>query len=327
MRSPTLAAALALTFAAAGCTWSDLDAAFLSGMPQKDDLHVHPPTETATTQQGLTSGELGQSEHGLQADAFLNLDNMAKQLNAWIDGLTGGLDLVRQFAPTVREENRRTWGPWKDDDHAGMELQVVVVHDSGSDLYDYRVEWRAQGSQGAFVPVIKGSFTGARAKGGAGEFVLDMVKARELGIAGPNSDPKFEIQSFTLDYSHADGGVQVGLREVMLELANGDLKTFQFSHARSADQSGTFSYTYTMPRNGYEVSATAQWLPSRAGRVDGTGTSTFFGTVVANHHECWDQDLTIVYREQDYECGPPFFPNKACVEGDKTLCAVPAPTP
>ncbi|HEY3452323.1 MAG TPA: hypothetical protein VGK67_38620 [Myxococcales bacterium] len=324
MRSPRLVA-IALSFAAAGCSWSDLDAEFLAGMPERDDLHVHPPTETAATQQGLQSGELGQSQSGLQADAFLNLDNTAKQLNAWIDGLTGGLDLVRQFPPSVRAESKRTWGPWDDKDHPGMELQVVASLDEATGQYGYGVEWRDQGSAGGFTPVITGSFTGAKATGGNGSFTLHMDQARALGIAGPNADPKYEVQSFTLAYSHPEGGVKVDLSELVVETGTGDPKTFQFSHQRNSDQSGAFHYTFTMPRNGYEVSADAKWLSNRAGRVDGTGYSTFFQKIVANHTECWDEDLQVVYRFQDYECGAPFFPDEQCETGDRTKCAVPAP--
>ena len=324
MRRSTLFA-IVLSLAAGGCNWSDLDAEFLAGIPQRDELHVRPPTETGSSTSGLQSGDLGQSQSGLQADAFLNLDNVAKQINAWIDGLTGGLDLVRQFSPSIREENRRTWGPWNDNEHPGMEMRVVVSFTEASDTYAYTVEWRAKGSKGDFAPVITGTFDGARAKGGSGEFTLDMAQARALGIAGPNPDPAYEVQRFTLDYSHPEGGVQVGLKEVATVTADGSQRTFQFNHQRNSDESGAFSYIFTMPRNGYEVSATAKWLPTRAGRVDGTGYSNFSGKIVATHHECWNENLVVVYRLQDYECGAPLYPDKPCQEGDARQCALPQP--
>lgn len=322
MRSKTLSA-VALCLAAAGCNWSDLDAEFLAAMPEKDDLHVHPPTETGSSKGALQSSDLGQSRDALQADAFLNLDNMGKQINAWIDGLTGGLDLVRRFAPSKRTDDSRTWGPYDDKDHPGMELQVVVRLEG--ETYQYLVGWRAKGGGAEFVSVIEGRFEGARAKGGNGAFTLFMDRARAVGIAPPNTDASVQVERFTLSYAHEDDAVKVELNEVVTLTADGSQRTFSFDHQRNADGSGAFGYTYTMPRNGYEISAKAQWLSSRAGRVDGTGYSTFFEKVVANHHECWNEDLEVVYREQDYDCGPPLNLDKPCVLGDPKRCAVPAP--
>ena len=320
-RSTTLALALSLAAAALlapGCTWSDLDAEFLAAMPERVDLHVDPPTSTAQSSQGLQSGDLGQSRSGLQADAFLNLDNMAKQLNAWIDGLTGGLDLVRQNPPSIRENDRRTWGPWEDKDHPGKEMRVVVA--KTADGYTYSVEWRAKGSTADFVPVITGKFAGETAAGGSGSFTLDMDKAREADIAGPSTDPKIEIQTFTLGYTHDAQAVTVTLDEVVLRVATGATETLHFGHQRNADQSGAFDYTYTMPNNGWTVAASARWLSSHAGRVDGTAKN-WFGDVVARQTDCWDENLEVVYHFQDYDCGP--LPTQTkCETGDASKCAL-----
>ncbi len=322
MRRPILPLAIALSLAACG-NWSDSDARFLAGLPERDDLHVHPPTEAASAQQGLTSGDLGQSQSGLQADAFLNLDNMARQLNAWIDGLTGGLDLVRQLSPSVREDDLRIWGPYPDEEHPGTELQVVVTLDEAANRYAYVVEWRARGSEDEFTEVVSGSFDGAKAKGGSGTFTLDMEKAREVGVAHVAPD---KILKLTLGYDHPeDGGVTVQLEEVLIAAADGSERTFQFSHRRDADESGAFSYVFSVPAKGYDVTATARWLPTRAGRVDGVGYSRFFQRVVANHHECWNEDLEVVYYRQDYDCG--LFGSKPCEWGSKDDCDIPEPSP
>jgi hypothetical protein len=58
--------------------------------------------------------------------------------------------------------------------------------------------------------------------------------------------------------------------------------------------------------------------------VDGVGTAGS-PRVVANHHECWNEDLEVVYYRQDYDCG--LFGSKPCEWGSKDDCDIPEPSP
>lgn len=296
-----------------GCNWSDLDVEFLAALPDKADLKVTPPTRSG---QALTSGDLGERKDGLAGSDFLNLQGTADQINAMIDGLTGGLDFVRQFPPSKREPDLRAWGPYADKEKPGFELQVEITRSQGAGVeYVYEVQWRKQKTQDPFVAVIRGTFKGEKAANGVGEFVLDLEKARSLGWrVDPGMDP---IARVRLGYSHAEG-TDVKLTLEALKVGTDS----SFHHLSKADGSGRM--TYTTENTAWTFEANANWLPSRAGRVDAKATRKWIGTG-GLFTECWDASLTTVYWSQDYaddRCAN----DEGCTTGEPSACLTAATT-
>ncbi len=295
------------------CTWSDLDVEFLAALPNRADLKVAPPTQGG---QALTSDGTGQRQDALASDQFLGLQQNAEKINALVDGLTGALDLVRKFPPSKREPDRRVWGPYEDQERPGFELEVEITRSPGEAVeYGYKVQWRRQRTQDPYVDVLSGGFKGEKAAEGKGEFVLDLDKGRSLGWAmGPDVA---QVAKVTLTYSHA-AGTDVKLVSSGIPPA----KDASFHHLRQADGSGKMSYA--TESGAWTFEANANWLASRAGRVDAVARNKWW-PLKGRYTECWDAGLTRVYWTQDYaddKCAN----DDGCTEGSAAACETAAST-
>jgi len=300
--------ALVLSSAAA-CNWSDLDAEFVAGVPQKSELKVNPPTQTKQ-QQPLQSDGLGTQQDGLQSDQFKQLNDAATNINKMIDAMAGGLDLVRQYPPTVRETDRRIWGPFPDKGNPGLDVQLVMARNV--DGFEYSVQWRKK--PGDFTPIITGTFKGEQASEGSGEFVLDADKARGLGIAVDDSTWK----TLTLGYEHLSDAIQV-----RLQVDREDGTQASYRHSNHKDGGGDMSYLDDTGLFTFQVDAV--WQADHAGNIRAVAGT---GPVSSVHYrECWGADLQMVYWSKDWvDTGSATQPCVAlgtdglCEVGDKGLC-------
>lgn len=303
MRRPLLAA---LLLTVAGCSWSDLDAEFLAALPQRQDLKVAPPSQAA---QALEAGGYGTREDALRSGAAADVDAQARGLNGLIDGLTGGLDVVRQIPPSVREPDRRVWGPYADEEHPGFELQVEIAR--AADRYTYEVQWRPAAGDGAWQGIISGHFRGEQAANGAGSFTLDGAKARAIGFP---FDP--DLAQVTLSYDHQDG------TRVQVDATATTGVAAQYAHRKRADGSGAMSYT-TVLANGWTLRVDAGWLSSRAGRIDAVASHPSWPVFSGHRRECWDERLERIYFLQDFrdeQC-----PSGDCATGRAEDCRIAQP--
>ncbi|MBI5548648.1 MAG: hypothetical protein HY901_32605 [Deltaproteobacteria bacterium] len=305
----------------ASCSWSDLDAEFLAAMPQRADLKVIPPTQVGQQQQGLgSSDDLGTRQDELQSEKFQGLNDTAAGLNTMIDGLTGGLDTVRQVPPSLREPERRVWGPYPDKDHPGLDIQVAIVH--GPDAYAYSAEWRKQGTQDGFEAVITGNFKGEKAKGGSGEFTLDMDKARSIGVARADDPGSKDWRTLTLTYDHGAEATDVWLTQLLVAGAQLD-----YHHSRGKDGSGSMAYKLDKEDlfSKWTLLVQARWLASRAGVLSAIAKNERDPLAPVGHYaECWSDSLDLVYRSQDYadqQCARPL----ECEVGEVGNCAIAPP--
>jgi hypothetical protein len=293
MRRSTLA--LLLLFA--GCTWSDLDAEFLAALPQKADLEASAPG-ASTAKQSL-NGDLGSLKSALQDTTLSTLDTQAQGINKLVDALAGGLDTVRQQQPTVRQTDSRTWGPYPDNAHPGLELEVVIVR--GVDAYTYAVQWRAKGPSVDFTPVITGNFVGEKAKGGSGEFTLDLDKGRSIGMADDSGNSKV-----TLTYQNGPTGSELWL--VVVPVAGSLSKGGSYQYSKAADGSGAMTFeaetTLTDAASApiITLSVSAKWTASHAGALSAVATYDLFGQPqeIGRYGDCWSATMGTEFWSKDY---------------------------
>ena len=269
-RAVRLAAALAAL--AAGCgSWSNDDVAFVMALPSNEVLRLRLP---ASTGQALCAAP-GSSEVWAWAKPT------GDGLNAMVDGLLALVDLVKSAPPTTRAPDRRVWGPWGDDKHAGFEVRVTMTRSWADQVptYAYVFEERPRG--GAWSAVLDGSFTGASARSGKGEFVLHFEDLRLLGIdEHPDTDPYGPL---TVQYDRTGDPRTVGAD--VPTGPQGGIAEFDYGYAGYLDGNGEFDYVF--------VNGQAQRYEVRA-RFDATGAGKADVTVVVSatssyqFSECWD---------------------------------------
>jgi hypothetical protein len=280
------------------CNWSDLDAEFLAAVPERADLHVVAPSESQQSQP--LSSDLGQRQDGLHSAQFENLESTASALNGFLDGITGGLDAVRQMPPSQRSADARVWGPFPDTGNPGFEFHVVIVR--GPDVFNYAVEWHHQNSDENYTAIVTGGFKGQRASQGEGQIILHAEDARSLGLkcvpdsAGhPNN---CDVRTSTVTYSHGQDAQGQGELDVWLVVANLGYPDRSYQHARRDDGSGAMAYQFLTtddPPASFQVDA--NWRGDRAGNIVAVASSSLGA---AHYQECWDANLEQVYWAQDF---------------------------
>jgi len=273
-RGAALAAAFVALLFGAGCgSWSNEDILFVAALPTREALRVQLPTSAG---QALC-GPAGPSQVWSWAKP------VGDGLNAAVDGMLALVDLVKRTPPTTREPDARVWGPWNDQKHPGMEVQVTMRRSfdaTGVPSYTYLFEERPRG--GAFQDVLDGSFRGESASAGKGQFVLHFATARDLGISDhPESDPYGDL---SVQYDRTGDPRTIGL-DVPPGPQSGNLADFNYGFAGYQSGNGEFDYVF--------VNQQAQRYEVRA-RFDATGAGLAQVTVVLSpasqysYDQCWD---------------------------------------
>lgn len=265
----------------AGCggTLSNDDIAFIEAVPRKDALHVNVPARSA---QALSA--LG------QADVFVTAQNIAAGVNGGLDGVLGLLDFIRGVSPSTRSELARTWGPWAQAEHPGIEYQVVMNRelDAKGDLYRFRYSLNARRAPAGYLPIIDGYFYGAQAKSGSGSLNIEFDNSHALGINQPNDPLKpmdiqydFTGDPRTLDLNlgrNADGGF--------------GLSAFDYGYAIYRDGHGLFDYAF--PDGKGNLFTVQTWFTATAAGkalIDVVHPPFFEDRVT----ECWDGTLSLTF--------------------------------
>lgn len=286
-------------------TLSNEDVAFLEAIPQKEQLHVAVPRgDTAQTLCAIGP-----------ADIWTNAKTTGDQINAGVDGILSLVDAIRALTPTTRDPDQRTWGPFADQKHAGVEMQVIMERE----LDAQRVPWRwiytisARRRPAAFVPILEGEFFGAQARNGIGRITLHFENAWALGINQP-SDPHFPARIF-YDLSGDP-------RTLSLDLTAGvglGLQRFDYGYAGYADGHGRFDYAFPDPKSSCTIEVTTFFTAAGAGR-DVYRARCPGGTVIGDIQQCWDVSACLTYVNDPFaftaQCGGV----KPCLLGDAASC-------
>lgn len=319
MRWATSLAAAALLFGCGNFSTDDLE--FLEAMPTRDLLQVELPgaaaqAATAGAQAAVTCGPpLGEAATWTGARAI------GMGVNAGLDWILRVVDHVRAVEPTRRERDRRTWGPFPDRSHPGVESRIVVWREfdtAGTPTYHFAFEGRrpALGAVpgGDWLSLIDGAFVGAYARTGRGEVTLRFGSIRTLGA---NDDPGDPANDVLIRYDRRGDPRWVSLTVP----GNGGFGLIDFPYTWSvwSDGEGRFDYAAHDP-SGNRIVTSARYTAAGAGRGDiviypASGIPPRYGIGT-----CWDEGGC--YTAVD----DPFNVARICA-APATTCVVAGPCP
>lgn len=288
------AAALAAAATGYGCgNYSNDDVAFIAAVPHGASLHVAVPALQA--QPVCANGT---------ADSFVKARSTGASINAGLDGVLALVDFVRGLEPTTRALDRRTWGPFPDDKHPGVEIEVIMVRRPGATpgqtRFLYAFEARRAG--GPFIPLLEGTFLGASAETGSGVLEVHFDNARALAIGNPG-DPQGLVDFF---YDLASDP-----RTLSLQL-NGDgfgLSAFAYQYAGYKDGHAIFDFIFS------DANATRYFVDSKfAATVRGRADVQYRTSAGATGSfvECWDDSACTTYKTDPAGAKPPIGSLASC---------------
>ena len=279
MRSLVISALALGCLAGCGGTLSNDDIAFIEAVPQKESLHVNVPPRSA---QALST--LG------RADVFIRAQDIARGVNGGLDGVLGLLDFIRGVTPSTRSQTGRTWGPWADREHPGVEYQVVMEREADAQgaLYRFRYSLNARRAPGGYLPIIDGAFYGAQAKNGAGSLNIEFDHSQSLGINKP-TDP---VKPMDIQYDFTGNPRTLDLN--LGRNANGGfgLSSFDYGYAIYADGHGLFNYAF--PDGSGNLFTVQTWFTATAAgkaAIDVVHPPFFEDKLT----ECWDSTLALTF--------------------------------
>ena len=294
-----------------GCgNWSDSDAQFLAAIPRKEDLTLSAPASSQS--QSLTS-ELSQQKGALGASSvYSDVVGQVKDINAFVSALAGGLDSVRTLPPSQRLADARVWGPFDDDKHPGLQVQLVLSRTSTTE-YGYAVQFRRKGEQD-FVNLIVGVFHGEKASRGIGGFHIDGVAGKALGVSqekdADSADLGYDMRSGT------DNSCSLKAQSTAFSI--------EYNYLVKPDGGGGVDYTLhkdfvtTTPAQ-ETLAVSARWTADRAGFAQATITGGDLGATVGRHSECWNAAFGQVFSAQNFECSDP---TGICQDGQRDACVI-----
>lgn len=282
MRS-TRVFAIAGLVALAGCgNLSNDDLAFIAAIPHAENLHVSVPQKPASQALRLASAcPLG------AADSWVASEASGEKINAGVDGIISFVEVIRGLPPTTRPDAwTRTWGPWADGAHAGVQFEVVMLRNDNADGTPYSFDYSFNGrlNQGSWLPILEGIFFGAQAKKGAGFITLHFENSQAIGTNKP-SDPVVPVY-FSYDLIGDP-------RTIAAHTPQFQANPFNYGFAGYADGHGRFDYSFDSP-NGFAHYFVQSWFtPAGAGKGE-IDVNTFFGNA-GQITECWDASACLTY--------------------------------
>jgi hypothetical protein len=286
---------------------SNQDLAFLEAIPQKDQLHVVVPANGAPPACALGT-----------ADIWNSAKSTGDSINAGVDNILALVDAIRAQPPTARDTDSRTWGPFPDQNHAGVDIRVNMSRelDASGTPWRWIYQIAARRAPGDFLPIIEGEFFGAQARSGIGRLVVHFENAWTLGTAktSPPADPNYPMRV----YYDLSGDP----RTVSLDLTSGaglGLVGFDYAYAGYTDGHGRFDYAFPDPKTGCTVEVTTYFDAQGAGR-DVFRLACPLGLVFGPVQQCWDRSACIVYANDPFALTPACNGIKPCLLGSATQC-------
>jgi hypothetical protein len=297
--------AAGLAFLCACGNLSNEDIAFMEAIPQRKELHVAVP-QGSTAPPVCTIGS---------ADVYASAKTTGVQINGGVDAILSLVDAIRSTTPTTRGEDTRTWGPFPDQSHPGVTIQVTMYRELDATLTPWRYVYTISAARlpGSYLPILEGEFFGAQAANGIGRMTLHFENSTSLGMNNP-SDPTFPARIF---YDLHDDP-----RTISLDLTAGanafGLISFDYGYAVYADGHGQFDYAFPDPKSGCTIEVTTFFNPQGAGRdVFRARCGTM---VLGDVNQCWDTTGCLTYVNDPFALTAACNGVAPCVLGDPTQC-------
>ena len=294
-----------LLLAACGGNYSNEDVEFISALPVRHELESKLPAQTGqplvvgTRQDAISVGQPSQ--------AYLDAKGASDAFNGGLFSLLDLIDVIRLTPPTVREPDRRVWGPFPDTNNPDF-VDEVVMERTQPALFDYRIEARRKDapSSSPWVAIVTGSFhaTGG-ARRGNGEVHLLAKAARDGGLLTPGIET---LDTLYVGYVTDESPIQVNM--LFVSMPNPTPTIVGYAYREYTDHHGEIDFVVVAAGGLLILGETAKWLPDGRGRADQAGLAGFF--FGARGYECWDAQYLVTYSNKPWE--------NPTVVGDPTSC-------
>ena len=289
---------LALGTVACGGDFSNEDLEFLNALPEREDLATalpgapHNAARLDGSVQALALGELSR--------LYEDTRRASDDFNRGVDGLLTLLESIRSQPPTTRAPGTRTWGPYPDRQHAGLEVRFQMTRDAAR--FQYALQYRPRGAgEDAWWSLIEGHFDAVAGgiRKGEGSVQLRVGDARAHGF--PTGDLGV-LQLLTLHYQTRTQPVRV---QEIFEFSEGLGPTeLRYTYRAFTDGPGEISFEMAniqaTPGAALEtLDITSRWTADQGG----------IGTVVvrsgdyagARKIECWDAAFRTTYERANWD--------------------------
>jgi hypothetical protein len=268
-------AALSSSLAAA-CNepFSNEDLLFLKAIPRAEDVTIAVPQNSGS---GL---HVAQNEPQTPAGFYVEALKVATALNGAVDFVLKILDFVTSIPPTVREPNKRVWGPFAETkDGLTIERMLTIERVITStivkttetstptaveEIFTYKLEERLAGDP-EYIPLIAGAFAPSEdIEKGMGWIFLNF-EAHHAKI-----DPRSNERGLLLiGYDNRFGQQTIQVAINIPEVQPDTQPEFLFIRAR--------------------------WLADNRGRADVAAGGGDLGAAVYFISECWSADFSRVF--------------------------------
>ncbi|HZX97385.1 MAG TPA: hypothetical protein VFE90_22910 [Myxococcales bacterium] len=283
---------------------SNEDVAFLVAIPQKQQLHVQLPAQPAA-QNACAIGP---------ADIYASARTTGDSINAGVDAILALVDSILGVTPTSRDVDSRTWGPFPDSQHPGVQVQVVMTRELDASGTPWRFVYTISAARppGAFIPLLEGEFFGAQARSGIGRVTLHFESSRQLGIAKP-TDP---AQPARIYYDLSSDPHTVSLD--LTSNSGFGLVGFDYAFAGYADGHGRFDYAFPDPKSGCLLEVTTNFTARGAGRD--VFRALCGAVVLGDVQQCWDVGGCLTFVDDPFALTAQCNGLKPCLLGTSTAC-------
>lgn len=177
----TLWPALLCLLAACGGNFSNEDLEYLNALPTREALASKLPSNGTSSGSGLAQRQ-DQLSVGDPSQLYQDTKKASTDFNNGLDGLLSLLENIRTVPPTTRELDRRTWGPYPDNNNPGNVVRFVMTR--AGEVFNYHLDFKpTAGGEDAWWSFLEGSFKAdAGIRIGEGDLHLFISDAVAKGI-------------------------------------------------------------------------------------------------------------------------------------------------
>lgn len=289
---------LALGAAACGGDFSNEDLEFLNALPERQDLAAALPGSASNAAaldgavQALAVGELSE----LYQDTRRASDNF----NRGVDGLLTLLEHIRRLPPTTRAPGMRTWGPYPDRDHPGLDVRFQMRRDAARFEYTLQYRRRGEGEEGWWSLIVGHFNADAGIRKGEGGVSLLLREARERGFVTGDLGA---LDTLSIGYQTRTLPLQV---EEIFDFAPGSLGPSQVRYTYRAFPQGPGEMRFVIadvqrtPGAQLEtLDITSRWTADAGGVGSVQVRSGDYAG--ASSTECWDAAFRTTYKSASWD--------------------------
>ena len=251
----------------------------------------------------------------LVPDLYAYTRTVSGTVNDFIFQVLDWIDMIRAYPPTVRETDRRQWGPWPVGRMLDFDMEVEILRE-GFGVFEW--EFRVRPAEGGdWIPYLSGvHYAGTTVAEGDGEFTADFSAIADLMGYDPRG-------SLVVDYDNRDGAAF--LVEILQFQADAQASPFDASYWNRTDPtgSGDFEYLTWADVNGGGVSEALQvrsrWTPENALRSDARIVEGDLGISEFTASQCWDDATTLTYQADSLDWFEAVGSESACAFASAVL--------